>query len=256
MGKKVIESMDRFKETKSIDLSEETESIDATKETETKLDYKKEFKDLYLPKAQPSVIQVPSMTFLMVDGKGNPNEKEGEYQSAVELLYGLSYTIKMSYKGSQCPPGYYHYVVPPLEGLWWLEDDESDLDLAKKERYCWTSMIRQPEFVTKEVLEQAIGEINRKKPQLETAKARLQTLEEGLCVQMMHNGPYDDEPKSLEMMKRFMEEQGLRDAIGAVLPDGSIRRHHEIYLNDPSKTASSKLKTVLRWPVERAADLY
>jgi hypothetical protein len=169
-----------------------------------KLDYKKKYKDLYLPKNKATLIDVQAMNFIMVDGEGNPNDEVGEYQSAVELLYGLSYTIKMSkMKGCQ-PEGYFEYVVPPLEGLWWHKDNK--MDFTQKYKYCWTSMIRQPEFVTKEVFEWACAELKIKKPQIDISKAYLETFTEGLCVQIMHYGPYDDEPKSMAQIEAFIKE--------------------------------------------------
>lgn len=239
---------------------------------EKNLDYKKEYKNLYQPKPQPSLIEVPPITFLMVDGKGNPNDPAGEYQTAVGLLYALSYSIKMSGKGPQRPPGYFSYVVPPLEGLWWLSENKeshseekgayseepethielkvSSEDYSNKDRYCWTSMIRQPEFVTQEILDLACEEVIRKKPELDPSAARLVSFVEGLCIQMMHIGPYDDEPRSLAAMDKFMAENNLCNAAGQILCDGTVRRHHEIYLSDPRKTAHDKLKTILRCPVK------
>lgn len=213
-----------------------------------KLDYKKEFKDLYMPKSKPTIIDVPTMNFIMVDGKGNPNEKEGEYQSAVELLYGLSYTIKMSKMCNCQPKGYFEYVVPPLEGLWRMNDCK--IDFSNKDKFCWISMIRQPEFVTNEVFQWACSEIIKKKPHLDISKAQFKTFTEGLCVQMMHIGPYDDEPKTVEQIENYIESNNLIDAISTIQPDGTIGRHHEIYLSDPRKTSPGKLKTVLRHPVE------
>jgi hypothetical protein len=216
-----------------------------------KLDYKKEDKALYSPWAKPSVIRVPSMNFIMVDGKGNPNTEGGEYQQAVELLYALSYTIKMGYKNIEKPDGYSDYVVPPLEGLWWLENGAAaESDFSQKEKYFWTSMIRQPEFVTREVFERACREVVRKKPELDPTKARLETLEEGLCVQIMHLGPYDEEPKSIAVMDSFIEKSSYQNAIGDTRPDGAVRRHHEIYLGDPRKTEPSKMRTILRHPIK------
>lgn len=213
------------------------------------MDYKKEYKDLYMPKAKPCIIDVPSMWFIMVDGKGDPNVEGGEYQKAVELLYTLSYTIKMSKNGGNKPDGYFEYVVPPLEGLWWLNDD-SHLDFSMKEKFCWIAMIRQPEFVTQEVFDWACREVSKKKPQLDTSQARLQIFNEGLCVQMMHIGPFDDELKTIEQINSFIRDKNYQDAISEVQPDGTIRRHHEIYLGDPRKIEPSKMKTVLRHPIK------
>jgi hypothetical protein len=212
-----------------------------------KLDYKKEYKDLYLPKQKPTVVDVPTMTFIMVDGSGNPNDQGGEYQQAVELIYGLSYAIKMSKRNGTEPEGYFEYVVPPLEGLWWLEEDK--MDFTQKDKYCWTSMLRQPEFVTNEVFQWACEELKRKKPQIETSRASLQTITEGLCVQIMHIGKYDEEPKTIKQIELYIKEMGFKNAISSAYTDGRIRRHHEIYLSDPRKTAPEKLKTVLRHPV-------
>jgi hypothetical protein len=218
--------------------------------TNAKLDYKKEYKDLYMPKAKPSIVEVPPIRFIMVDGKGNPNDEGGEYQQAVELLYALTYTIKMSKMGANKPDGYFEYVVSPLERLWWLNDN-SHFDFTIKEKFCWTSMIRQPEFVTQGVFDWACKEVAKKKPLLDTSKARLQIYHEGLCVQMMHIGPYDNEPETTAQMDAFMKENNLQNAIDEVQPDGTIKKHHEIYLGDPRKIEPSKRKTVLRHPVKR-----
>ncbi len=208
-------------------------------------DYKKEYKDLYLPKADPMIIDVPEMTFLMVNGKGDPNKVDGEYQQAVELLYALSYTIKMSKKGTVTLSGYFEYVVPPLEGLWWLEDI-SDFDLKNKDKYCWTSMIRQPEFVTDDVFLWACDQVRHKKPDLDVSKVRVETFTEGLCVQAMHFGAFDDEYKTVEKIKSYTEQHGLLDDFS------DTRHHHEIYLSDPRKVDVTKMNTVLRHPVRRA----
>lgn len=219
-----------------------------------KIDYKKEYKDLYIPKTKPSLIEVPQMKFIMVDGKGDPNEEDGEYKAAMELLYGLTFTIKMSKMGPKIIKGYFEYVVPPLEGLWQQDGNEegfSQLDYTKKDKLVWTSMIRQPEFVTKEVFEWACSELKAKKPQLDISKARFETFTEGLCVQMMHIGSYDEEPKTVAQIENFIKKNNLKNAISQVLPDGKIKRHHEIYLSDPRRTKPEKLKTVIRHPVER-----
>lgn len=213
-----------------------------------KIDYKKENKDLYSPKNKATLIDVPTMNFIMVDGQGNPNDEGGEYLAAVELLYGLSYTIKMSNKKGCQPEGYFDYVVPPLEGLWWMNNDA--MDFTQKDEFCFTSMIRQPEFVTKEVFEWACAELKIKKPKIDISKAYLETFNEGLCVQIMHLGAYDDEPKSIAQIETFIKEQNLKNSISSVQDNGRIRRHHEIYLSDPRKTKPEKLKTVIRHPVK------
>ena len=204
-------------------------------------DFKKENKDFYQPKTAPSIINVPEMVFIMVDGKGNPNTSE-EYQAAVEILYGLSYAIKMSKMSGKPPVGYFDYVVPPLEGLWWLNGGLEDC-YKDKDNYCWTSMIRQPEFVDTAVFETAKAELSKKKPHLYAVRARLEKFSEGLCVQAMHIGSYDDEPRTNAAIAQFITANGYVSDISGT------RRHHEIYLNDPRKTAPEKLKTVIRHPV-------
>lgn len=211
-----------------------------------KLDYKKEFKDLYMPKNKPSLIEVPAMSFIAVNGKGGPQQEE--YQEAISILYALTFTIKMSKMNGNQPEGYFEYVVPPLEGLWWCEN--GGFEFENRDAWRWTSMIRQPEFVTQEIFEWAANECRYKKPELNISRARFEQFTEGLCVQMMHIGPYSDEPKSIEMMKSFMEEGKLINVTGIE------RKHHEIYLSDPRKTAPEKLRTVLRLPVERADEKY
>lgn len=204
-----------------------------------KFDYKKEYKELYQPKNKPTIIEVPEMNFIMLDGKGDPNGEK--YKKVVETLYGVAYTIKMSYKNDKNIEGYFDYVVPPLEGLWWVDGDK--FDLKERDNWLWTAMIRQPEFVTEEVLQWAIGALNKKKPELDTSKVRLEKFKEGLCVQSMHIGPYADEPATVLMMQEFMKENNLKD------DTGNIRKHHEIYLSDPRKADPLKMKTVLRHPV-------
>lgn len=209
-----------------------------------KLDYKKKFKELYQPKSVPSVIDVPQMKFIMVDGRGNPNDENSAYQSAIQTLYALSYAIKMIPKSGNTPTNYFEYVVPPLEGLWWLADS-GEFDYSSKSKFCWTSMIRQPEFVTEEVFGAVCEMTVKKKPQLDFSKARLEAFTEGLCVQCMHQGSFDEEPATLEKMKAFMAEHGLQSDLSDTRP------HHEIYLSDPRKVDIAKMKTVLRYPVRR-----
>ena len=182
-----------------------------------KIDFKKAYKDLYVPKTSPAQIAVPPMTFLMVDGAGDPNAEGGAYQDAITLLYALSYTVKMSKLGGKAPQGYFEYVVPPLEGLWWMAEGAPGVDYNNKAGFCWTAMIRQPEFVTPEVFTWAAEEVRRKKG-LDPLPARLDTLEEGLCVQCMHLGPYDEEPATLAKIETFIRENGLLNDIGPPAP--------------------------------------
>ena len=212
-----------------------------------KIDYKKEYKDLYLPKTEAMLINVPNMKFIMVEGSGNPNDENGEYKKALELLYGLSFTIKMSKMGKNKIDGYFEYVVPPLEGLWW-QDGENSIDYAHKEKFKWISMIRQPEFVTREVFEWACKEVKNKKG-IDVKKAEFKEFEEGLCVQIMHIGSYDDEPTTLKKIDNYINENGYKNDIGTNLENGIVRRHHEIYLSDPRRAAAKNLKTVIRIPV-------
>lgn len=210
-----------------------------------KLDYKKEYKDLYQPKTKPSIIEVPEMIFIAIDGKGDPNTSS-EYKEALEILYGLSFTIKMSKMSGTQPEGYFEYVVPPLEGLWYVDDAKFDgTNITDKSRFCWTSMIRQPEFVTENVFENARNILAKKKRELDLSKARLIKMTEGLCVQIMHKGAYDDEPESIAKMREFAEKCGYTEDIS------DTRFHHEIYLSDPRRCAPENLKTVIRHPVRR-----
>ncbi|HOQ37210.1 MAG TPA: GyrI-like domain-containing protein [Acetivibrio sp.] len=211
--------------------------------SEKAMDYKKEQKDLYMPKDKPVLIEVPPMNFLMVDGSGDPNDNP-EFEHATELLYGLSYAIKMSKKKGKQPEGFFDYVVPPLEGLWWI--DGGSFSLEKRDNWKWTLMIRQPEFVNVETVQWAVDELARKKPELEINKARFEAFEEGLCVQIMHIGPYSTEPETMKKVEAFLSEHGLKDRLT------SGGKHHEIYLSDPRKSKPESMKTVLRHPVERA----
>ncbi|MFD1178500.1 GyrI-like domain-containing protein [Paenibacillus puldeungensis] len=206
-----------------------------------KLDFKKKYKDLYLPKGEPELIQVPKMNFIVVAGEGAPESES--YQNAVQILYSLTYTIKMSKMSGSQPEGYIEYVVPPLEGLW---DSAAGVGYdPNRDQWRWTSMIRQPDFVTQSVFEWACKQAAKKKPELDFNRARLTTYDEGLCVQMMHTGPYSRELGSIDRMQQFIAENGLIDCCG------TDRKHHEVYLKDPRKTAPEKLKTVLRHPVSK-----
>lgn len=209
-----------------------------------KIDYKKTEKHLYLPKS-PAIVQVPEMVFFAVDGQGDPNTSPA-YAQAMEILYGLSFTVKMSKMGGEEPEGYFDYVVPPLEGLWWTDEPGFDgKPPADKNDFRWTNLIRQPDFVNEEVFAWAAERLAKKKPDLDLTKARFLRWEEGLCAHLLHIGPYDAEPASIDRLTEFLREQGC-------VPDFTdARRHHEIYLGDPRRTAPEKLKTVIRHPVNR-----
>ena len=204
-------------------------------------DFKKEYKEFYLPPKTPELIDIPSMNFAAVRGKGNPNEEDGEYKSSIGLLYGIAFTIKMSRLGSRKIEGYFEYVVPPLEGLWW-QKGVSGIDYSKKETFEWISMIRLPDFVTKEDFDWAVAEATKRKG-LDFSRTEFFTYREGLCVQCMHVGPYDAEPATIEKMDAYAAERGYAVDIGA------SRFHHEIYLGDPRRCDETKLKTVIRHPV-------
>lgn len=204
-------------------------------------DYKKEYKEFYMPPRKPSIVRVPAMNYVAVRGKGNPNEEDGAYQRAMQVLYGIAYTIKMSKKGDHRIEGYFDYVVPPLEGFWWI-DGLAGMDYARKDDFSWISCIRLPDFVCEEDFDWAVEEATRKKKQ-DFGSAEFLTIEEGLCVQCMHVGPYDDEPATVDTMHAFAEEQGY------ALDLTDERRHHEIYLSDARRTAPQKLRTVVRHPI-------
>lgn len=209
-----------------------------------KIDYKKTEKHLYMPK-QPAIVEVPEMVFFAVDGRGDPNTAPA-YAAAMEVLYGLSFTVKMSRLSGETPAGYFEYVVPPLEGLWWTDDPAFDGRApADKSLFYWTSLIRQPDFVTEEVFSWALEKLARKKPELDLSGARFWRWREGLCAHILHVGPYDAEPASLDKLSAFTAEQGCA-------PDFTPeRRHHEIYLGDPRRTAPQRLKTLIRHPVQK-----
>lgn len=206
-------------------------------------DYKKEYKEFYMPKNKPGIVEVPPMNYIAVRGKGNPNAEGSEYKQSIGLLYGIAFTIKMSKKGSHQIEGYFDYVVPPLEGLWWQEAIKG-IDYSRKEDFRFISMIRLPDFVTKEDFDWAVEEAGRKKKE-DFSKVEFFTYDEGLCVQCMHIGAYDDEPATVELMHDFMASQGYE-------PDITDKRlHHEIYLSDARRVAPERLKTVIRHPVKK-----
>lgn len=206
-------------------------------------DFKKEYKEFYMPKGKPEIVTVPKMNYIAVRGKGNPNEEDGEYKKSIELLYGIAYTIKMSKKGDHKIDGYFDYVVPPLEGFWW-QDDVDGIDYSHKENFQWISVIRVPDFVTKADFDWAIEEATRKK-KMDFSKVEFLEIEEGLCVQCLHSGSYDDEPATIAAMDKFIADNGYENDIS------DTRRHHEIYLSDARKVAPEKLKTVIRHPIKK-----
>lgn len=204
----------------------------------SKLDYKKDFKDLYLPKNSPCIIEVPTMSFAVIDGEGDPNGEE--FSLATAALYSFSYAVRMSYKGKEIPSGFYDYTVFPLEGVWDLVDKTKPI--SDKSNYAYSIMIRQPDFLTMELFERFIVEIKKKKPNEYLDKIRFDTITEGLCCQMLHLGSYDDEAASFEKMLQFCKDNGY---------ERSLLTHREIYLSDPRKTEVNKLKTVLRFNVKK-----
>ena len=206
-------------------------------------DYKKEYKEFYMPKNQPAIITIPKMNYLAVRGKGNPNDEDGEYKKSIGLLYSIAFTIKMSYKGNHKIDGYFDYVVPPLEGFWWQENN-ANIDYAHKENFNFISLIRLPDFVKKEDFNWAISEATKKK-KTDFSKVEFLTYDEGVCVQCMHVGSYDNEPQTIENMREYINANGYEININ------DMRYHHEIYLSDPRKCDVSKLKTVIRLPIKK-----
>ena len=209
-------------------------------------DIKKEYKGLYAPKKGPSIVEVPPMHFVAVRGSGDPNDAEGAYQRAISVLYAISYTIKMSKKGSRQIDGYVDFVVPPLEGFWW-QDGVEGADYSHKEAFNWISVIRLPDFVSREDFDWAVQEATKKK-KVDCSVAEYLTIEEGLCVQCLHIGSYDDEPATVEAMHAYACECGY------ALDLTQERRHHEIYLSDARKVAPDKLKTIIRHPIKASEE--
>ena len=207
-------------------------------------DFKKEYKEFYLPPAKPMIVTVPKANYIAVRGKGDPNDEGGAYQQAIGILYAVAYTLKMSYKTDHRIEGFYEYVVPPLEGFWWQEGIDG-IDYSDKSTFCWISVIRLPDFITKADFDWAVQTASKKK-KTDCSKAEFLTVDEGLCVQIMHIGPYDDEPASVALMDRFLEENGYENDLSV------SRLHHEIYLSDARKVAPENWKTVIRHPIKRA----
>ena len=206
-------------------------------------DFKKEYRAFYLPPKTPGIVTLPAMNFLAVRGQGDPNEEEGAYKQALGMLYAVAFTIKMSKLGKHKLEGYFDYVVPPLEGLWWQEG-VNGVDYVRKKDFQWISLIRLPEFVTKEVFDWAIREATEKKQQ-DFSPVEFFSWEEGLCVQCMHIGPYDDEPATVAAMEEYAKDLGYEANFG------ENRFHHEIYLSDARRCKPERLKTVIRHPIKR-----
>lgn len=206
-------------------------------------DFKKEYMEFYMPKNKPEIVNVPKANYIAVKGKGNPNTADGEYQQAIGVLYAVAYTLKMSYKTDYKIEGFFEYVVPPLEGFWW-QDNVDGVDYGNKDTFNWISVIRLPDFVTMKDFEWAV-ETATKKKKLDCSEAEFLTIEEGLCVQILHIGPFDNEPESVSIMDAFLEEQGYENDIN------EKRLHHEIYMSDARKVALEKWKTVIRHPIRR-----
>ncbi len=207
-------------------------------------DFKKEYKEFYMPKNKPEIVTVPKANYIAVRGKGNPNEIDGAYQQAISILYAVAYTLKMSYKTEHKIEGFFEYVVPPLEGFWW-QDNVDGIDYADKAAFNWISVIRLPEFITKKDFEWAVETASEKK-KLDCSSAEFLIVDEGLCVQIMHIGAFDDEPQTVALMDEYIAQNGYENDIT------ESRLHHEIYLSDARKVAPEKWKTVIRHPIKRS----
>ena len=207
-------------------------------------DFKKEYKEFYMPKNKPEIVTVPKANYIAVRGKGNPNEIDGDYQRAISILYAVAYTLKMSYKTEHKIEGFFEYVVPPLEGFWW-QDNVDGIDYADKAAFNWISVIRLPEFITQKDFEWAVKTASEKK-KLDCSSAEFLTVDEGLCVQIMHIGAFDDEPQTVALMDEYIAQNGYENDIT------ESRLHHEIYLSDARKVAPEKWKTVIRHPIKRS----
>ena len=224
-------------------------------------DFKKEYKEFYLPKNKPQIVTVPKANYIAVKGKGNPNEEGGEYKAAIGVLYSVAYTLKMSYKTDYKIEGFFEYVVPPLEGFWWQDErhlvdavvrtdqagrreDVEGVDYTDKSSFNWISVIRLPDFITKKDFDWAVETASIKK-KMDCTYAEFLSIDEGLCVQIMHIGAFDNEPETVAMMDKYLEENGYVDDFT------NERHHHEIYLSDPRKVAPEKCKTVIRHPIRK-----
>ena len=206
-------------------------------------DFKKEYKEFYMPKNKPEIITVPKANYIAVRGKGDPNEVGGAYQQAISVLYAVAYTLKMSYKTDHKIEGFFEYVVPPLEGFWW-QDGKDGIDYTDKASFNWISVIRLPECITQKDFEWAV-ETATKKKKLDCSSAELMTIDEGLCIQIMHLGPFDDEPATIALMDEYLDKNGYVNDIT------NTRLHHEIYLSDARRVVPEKWKTVIRHPIKK-----
>lgn len=210
-------------------------------------DYKKEYKEFYLPKKKPEIVTVPKMNYIAVKGCGDPNKEDGEYKNSISILYALAFTIKMSKLTDYRIEGYFDYVVPPLEGFWW-QQGVTQIDYSRKDAFQWISVIRLPDFVSEKDFNWAKQQVKTKKG-IDCSNAQFLTIEEGLCVQIMHIGSYDDEPDTITLMDKFIKENGYINDFS------NTRMHHEIYLSDARRVAPEKLKTVIRHPIRKKDNL-
>ena len=206
-------------------------------------DLKKEFKEYYQPKNKPEIVNIPSINYLAVRGSGDPNDETGDYKKALESLYAVAYTLRMSYKTDYKINGFYEYIVPPLEGFWW-QDGTDGVNYADKTSFNWISVIRLPDFISGKDIEWAVRTATMKK-KTDCSQVKFLTVNEGLCVQIMHIGPYDNEPVTVKLMDDYLAQNGYENDLN------SERMHHEIYLSDPRKCLPEKMKTVIRHPVKR-----
>ena len=206
-------------------------------------DFKKEYKEFYMPKNKPEIVKIPPMNYVAVRGKGNPNVEGGDYQQAISILYAVAYTLKMSYKTDYKIEGFFEYVVPPLEGFWW-QDNIKGIDYSNKDTFNWISVIRLPDFITEKDFAWAVQTATKKK-KIDCSLAEFLTIDEGLCVQIMHQGSFDSEPATVALLEDYLKEQGYENDIN------EQRLHHEIYMSDARKVAPEKWKTVIRHPIKK-----
>ena len=211
-------------------------------------DFKKEYKEFYIPKKKPEIVNVPKANYIAVRGHGDPNEEDGEYKASIGLLYTIAFTLKMSKRAGYEIEGFFDYVVPPLEGFWW-QDGASGIDFTKKDKFRWISVIRLPDFIKKEDFDWAVETVQQKK-KMDCSKVEFLTIDEGLCVQIMHIGVYDDEPASVALMDAYIEREGYVNDLS------DARLHHEIYLSDARRGDPAKRKTVIRHPIKKKEVLY